>query len=400
MKRKSCAGCAGNRLEVFLDLGSTPLADYFPSSLGEELKWYPLQVAVCPECWMVQLMDIVPDAELFGAEYSFFSGTSPSLVGHLQRFAAWTQERFPAQSSRHVTEIACNDGTLLINYSERTPRLGVDPSGPPVKRALEHGIPVINTGFNAKVAADIGPTNGLVIANNVLAHVADLNDFVEGISILLGTDGVFVGEFQYLPDLLAGNSFDLFYHEHRTYLSLTSLEPIFWRNGLTITEAHPVDTQGGSMRIVARPGNLMGNMVTDQLVREARTMQNQSTYVAMEPRVEYVWRKLLNTLERFHGKTVAGYAATAKSCTLLNFCGIGRTYLKYVVDTTPHKIGKFTPGTNVRIISPRKEYNEYGKPDAYLMLAGNYLGDVLRREMRKSGTLPKFIVPLPVPVVI
>jgi hypothetical protein len=239
-----------------------------------------------------------------------------------------------------------------------------------------------------------------VIANNVLAHVADLYDFVEGISTLLGTDGVFVGEFQYLPDLLAGNNFDLFYHEHRTYLSLTSLEPIFWRNGLTITEAHPVDTQGGSMRIVARPGNSLGNMVTEQLVREAQTMQNQSTYVAMMPRIDYAVRKLHNALDSFSGKVVAGYAATAKSCTLLNFSGIDRTHLEYVVDTTPHKFGKYTPGTGVRIISPQEEYNKYGKPDAYLMLAGNYLGDVFRREMRKSGTMPKFIVPLPVPVVI
>jgi C-methyltransferase C-terminal domain/Putative zinc binding domain/Methyltransferase domain len=413
VKRITCAGCGRCPLETILDLGSTPLADYFPSSTEEALTYYPLELAVCMSCWMVQLTEVVPDAELFGKDYAFFSGSSPALAKHLRFFAAWAKGRFPEQVARGVTEIACNDGTLLKEFDQTWgPESGfsvhgIDPSGPPVQAAIADNIPVINQPFTSTLAADIGPTNGLVIANNVLAHVTNLNDFADGLSILVGDDGMFVGEFQYLPDLLIGNAFDLVYHEHRSFLSLTSLEPIFWRNGMVIVDAIPQPTQGGSMRIVARrrkPGDSVE--IADRVYSHTEGwLRNMRAYTGLQGRVDYIRGKLIDLVaERVNvGKVVAGYAASAKSTTLLNYCEIDYHVLPYVVDTTPHKIGKFTPGTDIPIISPDDEWNSDATflPSTYLMLASNYLGSAIKSEAKRRGHADtEFIVPLPVPVVI
>lgn len=398
MRRTTCGGCNRSPLEVILDLGETPLADSFPSNPGETYRTWPLQLAVCVSCWLVQLTEVVPDHLLFGKDYSFFSGSSPSLVTHLKSFAEWAKRRFPDQVNRGVVEIACNDGTLLKEFQQPyRPVLGIDPAGPPALAAREAGVTVIQEAFNSRVADVIMPNNGLVIANNVLAHVADLNDFVAGISTLVNNHGVFVGEFQYLPDLLTGNAFDMVYHEHRSFLSLSSLEPVFRTNGLTITEAHPQKTQGGSMRIVARrskPGVESANLWSEQWLRSF------TAYEGLQGRVEHIRNKLWDLLNERRDKVIAGYAASAKSTTLLNYCGISRDVLPYIVDTTPYKIGKYSPGTDIPIISPEEEWWNHEPADAYLLLVSNYLGGVLRREMKKTSKLPEFIVPLPTPAVI
>lgn len=411
MRRFECGACHSSDLIVILDLGSTPLADYFPSEPNQPLNTYRLELALCGTCGLAQLMEVVPDKELFGSDYSFFSGTSPSLVKHFREFARWATRKFPEQVARGVTEIACNDGTLLGMFPFGSPMEGIDPSGPPMDKLRETlpSVVAFNEPFTSTLAEQLDLRGGLVIANNVMAHVTDLDDFVKGIATLVGDKGVFVGEFQYLSDLLTGNAFDMIYHEHRYYLSLSVIENLFWRNGLLITEAMHIDTQGGSLRIVAHSQSGRG-LFGNKSVRDICSRENfarydrryyDRRYADLQGRVDYLARRIHDVVEQHSNRgTVAGYAASAKSTTLLNYCGIDRNMLDYVVDTTPHKFNKFTPGTNIPILSTAQERVLHGEPDAYLLLASNYLGGVIRREFARNGNCPKLIVPLPAPVVI
>lgn len=396
MQRQSCGGCGSATLDQFLDLGTSPLADAFPTTTTESERRYPLQVAVCRWCWLVQLLEVVDDAELYGADYGFYSSTSPSIVKYDGAFADWAHAKFPEQIRQGVVEIACNDGSLLQHFNRPgIPVLGVEPAAGPAAVAARFGLPVTVEPFTLAVAqrlADQGGRPGLVIAKNVAAHVANLPDFFAGIAHLIVGDGVAVVEVQNLADLLLGNQFDHFYHEHRFYFSAASLARVCFRAGLNLVSTEWTPAQGGSIRAVLR---------SQKLVRFERSflaeawLRDGSAYAGVQRRADHLKTRLLDLLEAegTSGRTLAGYAASAKSTTLLNWCGIGSDLLDCVVDTTPHKIGRFTPGTHIPIVAP----GDRPEPDTYLLLAWNYLGDVLRRERAFRG---RWIVPIPMPVIL
>lgn len=403
MQRTECASCASTDLHHFLDLGESPLADAFVTDPLAPCVFYPLKLLVCLRCYLVQLEEVVPDELLFNAEYTFYSSTSAPLVEHHRRYAQDLMDWGIFDPTELTVEIACNDGSLLHLLHEAGGRcLGVDPAiGPLVAGQQRWGYRAIGEAFNFRLAenlrADYGQA-GLVIANNVLAHVADPGDFINGVARLLKPTGRAVFEVQYFADLFAGNMLDHVYHEHRFFYTIRSLAGLLRQNGLYVTGMKKQSTQGGSLRIYASR-NPREAMEMPFSYHSEQHLLKQSTYDSFQDRVNYWKNSLLQTLFSFPGKRVAGFGATAKSTTLLNFTGIGTSLLEYIVDTTPAKVGKFSPGTRIPIISPEEEANR-GYPDAYLLLAWNYLGDILRRSDLTSPKSSKWIVPIPHPVII
>jgi methylation protein EvaC len=339
----------------------------------------------------VQLADVVPDSLLYGADYAFHSSASPALVAYHREYAWWLLERYRDQAHRLTVEIACNDGSLLAVLDDAGCRtVGVDLAASAVATARDRGLTVVDTAFTRDTAAELldeyGPA-GLVVANNVLAHVPDLRDIVAGIADLLAPDGVAVVEFQYLPDLLIGNQFDHVYHEHRFYLSLTALTPILHWFGLHVVHALRTPMQGGSVRLTL--ARQPGGSVT--LPREGHLL---TLLAGFQVRVNYLARRITDMVFDTPG-TIAGYGATAKSATLLSYCGLAEA-LTHVVDTTPAKVGRYTPGTHIPVVAPGTRPD----PDVYLLTAWNYLSRVLATEHQFRERGGRFLVPIPAPVLL
>ncbi|MDQ2875364.1 MAG: class I SAM-dependent methyltransferase [Actinomycetota bacterium] len=395
--RTSCGGCGSADLAEFLDLGRSPLADRFPLPGEPDGPSIPLRVAVCQECWLAQLLDNPPDADLFGDDYGFMTGSSPALAGYFARWARWALAEYPGQAEAGVIEIACNDGTLLRHFAAAgVPALGIEPAGPPARAAVQAGLDVEQAPFTAALAGTTARA-GLVIACNVAAHVDDPRDFLEGIRALLRPGGVAIAEFQYLGDLIAGMQFDHVYHEHRYFYSLGSFARLAAGAGLRVTRVLRTPNQGGSLRVVlaseARPIGDAGGLVALE-----SHLRSPGAYSSMQARADYSRGTLVAFLdaEMEDGRTVAGYGASAKSATLLNFCGLDRKTISWVEDLTPGKIGRETPGTRIPIIAPADGM----KPDTYLLLAWNYLSAVVRRERDFLSSGGRLIVPGPIPLVI
>lgn len=397
--------CQHQQREPFVDLGVTPLADQFPDTSNRDQSIYPLSASVCPGCWLVSLDQIVPDDVLFGADYGFFSGTSPALVEHFCAYAEWVRRTVPEYLGA-VVEIGCNDGTLLTHFSDSL-AIGIDPAGPPTKYAREaRGLRVHTAPFTESWAREVVPDlppNRLIIANNVVAHVADLDDFLAGLAHLVGSQGVALLEFQYLPDLLAGCAFDMIYHEHRRFLSVSSLLPRLRAHGLVVADLWSVPTQGGSVRLLVRPGRSLSTTqdpLHRTLSREA-WVRELSPYASFQGRVDHTCRQLRDLIGEFlrDGLRVVLYGAPAKATTLLHYAGLGVDQLSYAVDLTPSKIGKYMPGTGIPIVSPEQE-SEMPPADVYVLGVSNYVSSVLRRERDFLDRGGRFIVPLPKPVII
>lgn len=393
MIRSRCGSCRAENLLTFLDLGSSPLADAFPASPDEHQERYPLRLAVCEACWLVQLLDVVPDADLYNDHYGFYAGASPSSIAYFADYAAWVLERYGDRVEKGLTvEIASNDGVLLRHFHDRGRAVGVEPAANVAQVALDAGMDVIVKPFSRAVAAEIIAESGyadLIIANNVVAHVSDLDDFLGGIDTLLRSDGVAIIEVQYVADLLAGNQFDHVYHEHRFYYSLTSLASALARHGLSIVSHIETPAQGGSIRVVVEHGSLRA------VVPGEAWLLRHSAYGGVQGRVERLRDRLLSLIrgEREAGRKVAGYAASAKSTTLLNFCKIGPDLLSHILDVTPYKIGRYAPGTGIPIVGE-------SDADTFVLMAWNYLPGVLRRERSFIDRGGRFIVPIPQPVLL
>lgn len=397
MRRTSCSACGSDRLEKILDLGTSPIADAYAATIREslELDRYPLELAVCDKCWLVQLLEVLPQEQLFGTGYSFYTSASPPLSLYHEDYANVALTSYAGELlDRGVVEIGCNDGDLLRHFAAAGCRtLGIDPALGPITMAQGRGLEVMGREFNLHFAQDLwaehGPV-GLVIANHVLAHVADVSDFLAGISVILADDGVALIEVQYLQDLLVNNAFDLVYHEHRNFFSLTSLESALNRHGLYVTQARETDRQGGSIRVEVRKVPAYGAGLRFLRVNES-WLQNMGAYEGLQGRVNRIRYRLRALIQEIKGQGdyVAGYGAPAKATTLLNFCGI--TDLPLVVDTTVAKQGRYIPGTSTQIISPDSPYGEY----MFLLLAWNYAKRIIAD--RGSG---RWIVPIPSPMVI
>jgi SAM-dependent methyltransferase len=390
MNRTTCRACGSTNKELVLDLGSTPLADAFPKTIDEQEKLYPLSVSVCTDCWLMQLDQDIPDEELFSSDYGFFTGASPSAVKYFEEYADDVKRRYPEQSKGFVVEIASNDGTLIKHFENR---LGIEPALSVAEESKRNGVITLVQPFNSQTPLMLpGRQADLIMANNVLAHVIDPLDFLKGIKTLLAPDGVAIIEFQYAVDLLMRNQFDHFYHEHRSFFSLMSLQNLLDQAGLYLHEYQHTAAQGGSLRCHIR------TTPTKRIIPIEKALDDLDTYRSFASRVEYIKAELLRQIRdlKAQGKRIYGYGASAKSTTLLNFCGIGPDLLDCVVDTTPHKLGRFTPGTKIPIVGP----GERPDCDCYLVLVWNYLPGIIRREQEYMNKGGKFLVPVPAPTLI
>jgi len=411
--RKNCRIChnANNDAPLtqkFLSLGSTPLADRFLDSPTDPKESFPLDLYVCKQCQLVQLVDIVDDKLLFGDDYAFFTGGSPSSISYFKDYADEMIQRFPEQA-RYTVEIASNDGTLLKHFRDasgigRMQVLGIEPAKTVADYANAQGVTTVQEYLSYQTARDVKrwfSTAGLIIANNVVAHVDNLYDFMAGVDCLLDEKGVFVFEVQYFPHLLDKNAFDHVYHEHRSFFSLRPLLKLLEISGFRAFDVKTADAQGGSIRIYADKKHREALPSVQKLIDEeiARGLDKMETYQGFQERVDSIKAGLVSMLKglKAQGKTVYGFGASAKGNTLLNYCEIGPDLLDCVVDLTPYKIGKYTPGSHIVVKSPSQLKKQ---PDYYLVQVWNYLGGILEREtaFRKAGG--KFIVPIPSPTIL
>lgn len=373
MKRTTCSACGCQDLDQFLDLGLSPIADAYTTIPGEPTPQLPLQVAVCAKCKLVQLLEVVDGRTLFGTGYSFYSSASGPLSAYHKAYAESVLAKHHRLANRGVVEIGCNDGDLLRHFAAAgCPTLGIDPATGPVGVARDRGLRVANVAFDANTAAGMeGGWAGIVIANHVLAHVEDVSDVLDGISVLLAKDGIAMIEVQYLPDLLVNNAFDLVYHEHRNFFSLTSLEQAALRHGLHVAEAELTDRQGGSLRVTLRL-EPTPNPAVDALRASERWLNSFSAYESMQGRAERIRTRLLDLLASQHGP-IAAYGAPAKLTTLVSFCGLTGSTIQWCVDTTRAKQNRYIPGTIIKIVAP----GTMPDPEAYLLAAWNYAPSIM-----------------------
>ena len=402
MRRESCGSCRSKDLVEVLDLGSSPLADEFPRSVPDALaqKRYPLGLVSCAECSLLQLTEVVDDDELWGGDYGFYTGSSWVAVQQQQQYADDLLWRYREQAKGLVLEIACNDGSMLSRFKEAGCRtLCVDPAVGPTAKARQSGLDVIVRGFGREVAAQVLDEYGyanLVVANNVIAHVADLDDFVAGLAMVMSPQGRLVVEFQYAADLITGNMIDHVYHEHRSFFSLSSLNHALARHDLKALDVQQMDRQGGSLRVhIGRMTDKPLNGNVTLLLMEEKWMLDPGSLAGMQGRANRIRTKLRDLLweQSRAGRRVAGFGASAKSTTLLNFCELDSGLVQYFVDTTPMKQGRFTPGTGIPIIDPRSDSRA---PDVYLLGVWNYQGPIMRREQFAG----QWLVPIPIPVLL
>lgn len=390
VKRTTCSACGAGDLEMFLDLGSSPIADAYTEDFGLDASRYPLQVATCSKCHLVQLLEVVEADVLFGTGYSFYSSASPPLSAYHATHAADLLVRHGDRAALGVLEIGSNDGDMLRHFAHLS-HLGIDPATGPGDMARERELQIIPEAFSLDLAKDLDRKFGLVIANHVLAHVADVSDVLAGIAHALRPDGIAFIEVQYLPDLLVNNSFDLVYHEHRNFFSLSTLEYALGRHGLRIVDAELTDRQGGSLRVSAAHRAKLGLPGTPSRLRDSeRWLASFGAYEGMQGRAERIRARLVDMLdERQQRGVVALYGAPAKATTLLNFCGLTYADLPYCWDTTPAKQGRHIPGTGIEIREPWTG----SRPSAFLLASWNYL-----RPIMKGHPGFEWIVPFPAPL--
>ena len=386
----NCRHCASPLNLSLVDLGSAPPSNAYLSSesLRTPEKWFPLRVLVCETCWLVQTEDFARADELFDAQYAYFSGFSSTWLAHCERYVAEMTAKFGLDSGSHVIEVAANDGYLLQYVKARgIGCTGIEPTAGAAAAARARGIPVIQDFFGARLASELasqGKAADLMVANNVLAHVPDINDFVAGFALLLKPAGVATFEFPHLLNLVGENQFDTIYHEHFSYLSLTAVRTILAVEGLDIfdVEAHP--THGGSLRVFVQRSDTKSHPISvrvDEFLQcEERTGVTSRTYYAgFQHRAEKIKNDFLDfLLEAWHErKSVAAYGAAAKGNTLMNYAGIRRDLLSFVVDRNPAKQGKYMPGSRIPIVD--EQWLRKAQPDYVVILPWNLTSEITRQ---------------------
>lgn len=403
--RCGCRACGAPLARTFVDLGMMPLAQNFlrADQLDDMEPFYPLHAYICEQCLLVQLKEYVSPREIF-TEYAYFSSYSDSWLKHAQQYCEQMTARWGLNSESQVVEIASNDGYLLQYFLQAgIPVLGVEPAGNVAAAAVDRGVPTVNAFFNTETARALvadGTRADLLVGNNVLAHVPAVNDLAAGMALLLADQGVITMEFPHLARLMDENQFDTIYHEHFSYFMLSTAQAIFARQGLTIFDVEQLPTHGGSLRIYACHAGDASHPVlpaaTELLNWEASQGYDRlETYLSFTKRVERTKRQLLSFLMRAReeGRTVAGYGAPAKANTLLNYCGVRTDLLDYTTDRSPHKHGKFLPGTHIPVYSVDEIAAR--RPDYVLILPWNLRTEIMHQlaSVREWGA--KFVVPIP-----
>lgn len=407
MQEVKCRSCGSEQLSSIVKFGTTPLADALLTreDLASPEVTAPLELVFCNNCSLVQINETVPPEILFCRNYPYFSSVSKSLLEHFRGSALSLIEQRKLGPESLVVEAASNDGYMLKNFVERNiPVLGIDPASGPAKAAQDSGVPTLCDFFTAALATRLsreGRRADVFLANNVLAHVADLNGFVEGVSLLLRTDGVAVMEFPYLIDLIHQCEFDTIYHQHLCYFSCTALSRLFRRHGLYLNDVERTKIHGGSLRIFVekrrRPSDRLVALLREEEISGIHQAAYYEGFAAQVSRVRNSLRTLLGNLKR-DGKRIAGYAAAAKATTLLSYCEIDKETLEYIVDLNGFKQGKFMPGQHIPIHSPQKLKED--RPDYVLILAWNFAKEIMQQQEEYRAMGGKFIIPIPEPAII
>lgn len=406
----TCRSCGAPLTAVLIDVGMTPISNAFVradhASFSE--RFYPLKSFVCDRCWLVQLEDFETPETHFHADYVYFSSFSDSWLAHAKSFVEKAVARLSLGVNSRVVEVGSNDGYLLQYFVQRgIPCLGVDPAANCAKAAWELRSVATEVAFFGSKAAtrlrDLGGAADLIIANNVLAHVPDINDFVAGFKIMLSEQGVATFEFPHVLEMIRNVEFDTIYHEHYSYLSLLALEPLFARHGLRVIDVERLSTHGGSLRLyVAHADRTIVAEAVEQLRQEEilAGLDRLATYETFGHRVRQLKRSLLRLLIGLieEGKSVAAYGAPAKGNTLLNYCGVGRDFIAFTVDRNVHKQGLLLPGTRIPVLVPDEIAKR--RPDYVLILPWNLREEIVAQLNQIPDWTGQFIIPVPEPVIL
>lgn len=401
----NCRGCGAALNLPLIDLGTAPPSNAYlrAEQLARAEAWVPLKVGVCQQCWLVQTEDYTRADALFDADYAYFSSYSSSWLAHARQYVEDMSARFGLDGQSRVVEIAANDGYLLQYVAARgIPCLGVEPTRSTAQAAREKGLEIREVFFgegSARALVEEGWAADLMAANNVLAHVPDINDFLRGFATLLKPAGVATFEFPHLLSLMAEHQFDTLYHEHYSYLSLTAVRTLCQRNGLEIFDVQELPTHGGSLRVfVQRAGGPQDVLPAVQGLLEIEDKVGVSSadfYSTLAPAAERIKHQLLRFLlqAKAEGKRVVGYGAAAKGNTLLNYAGVRGDLLAWVADANPHKQGKFLPGSRIPVVAPERLAIE--QPDYVLVLPWNLLKEVSEQQALVREWGGRFVIAVP-----
>jgi hypothetical protein len=401
----TCRFCGAPLRVSFADLGMTPLCQKHvkPSQLNDAETFYPLHALVCTSCWLVQLGEYATPDEIFAQEYAYFSSYSDTWLAHARKYCEMMERRLGLGGGSLVVEIASNDGYLLKNFvAAGVPVLGVEPAANCAEAAVKIGVRSVVEFFGTATARSLSAQYGqadLLLGNNVLAHVPDLNDFVEGMRVMLKPTGVITMEFPHLMQLVEQNQFDTIYHEHFSYFSFTTVEKVFAAHGITLFDVEELPTHGGSLRIYGRHNS--HNLPVDARVadlkrrEEAWGVKSPEVYQSFNEKVKETKRAILSFLieARREGKSVVGYGAPGKGNTLLNYCGIRTDFLDYTVDRSPHKQNTYTPGTHIPIHAPERIRET--RPDYVFILPWNLKDEIMHQMSYVREWGGRFVVPIP-----
>jgi SAM-dependent methyltransferase len=392
-----CRFCHHELTHVFIDFLTKEM-------LNEPEVFYPLRLFVCENCYLVQIDEYKKSGEIFNQDYAYFSSFSTSWLEHAKRYVEMITDRLRLNAASHVIEIASNDGYLLQYFVQKQiPCLGIEPSANTAQVAKGKGIDTLEDFFGEHLAerlANEGKQGDLIIGNNVFAHVPDVNDFVMGLKIVLKPGGVITMEFPHLMRLVEQNQFDTIYHEHFSYLSFLAVQRIFVAHDLDIFDVEELPTHGGSLRIYAKHRKdsakaISSNVNAFQKCEFAAGMNDLSYYRGFQNKADNVKYSLLSFLveQKQSGAKVVGYGAAAKGNTLLNYCGIKKDLIRFVIDASPHKHGKYLPGSHIPVV--KEEEITRLKPDYVLILPWNIKDEIMDQLSYIRNWGGKFVVPIP-----
>jgi 2-polyprenyl-3-methyl-5-hydroxy-6-metoxy-1,4-benzoquinol methylase len=401
-----CRFCNHALTHEFVDLVNSPPSNSYLryESLNAPEVFFPLKLFVCDKCFLVQIDEYKSASEIFDKEYAYFSSFSTSWLAHCRKYTQEMMHRFNYNSNSQVIEIASNDGYLLQYFKQyNVPVLGIEPTESTATEARQKGIETITEFFGVPLAQRLVSDNrkaDLLFGNNVLAHVPDINDFVKGMKLVLKDTGVVTMEFPHLLELVRNNQFDTIYHEHFSYLSFRTVKEIFATHGLTIFDVQEIPTHGGSLRIFARHRDDSTKSVlpsVNMLLKkeDEAGLGNINFYQGFQSKVDQVKIGLLNFLlnAKVEGKRIAAYGAAAKGNTLLNYCGVRKDLVDFVVDASPYKQGKFMPGSHIPIVSEDRISTE--KPDFVLILPWNIKDEIQSQLSYIRQWEGKFVTAIP-----
>jgi SAM-dependent methyltransferase len=402
---KSCRFCGAGLQRTFVDLGMSPLCETYPAAadLNRGEVYYPLHVRVCERCWLVQLEEYESAEKIF-TDYAYFSSYSDSWLKHCEKYCDAMKTRFVLDNNSFVVEVASNDGYLLQYFVRQdVPVLGIEPAANVAEVAIGKGVPTLVRFFGTELAKELvedGRAADLVLGNNVLAQVPDLNDFVEGLKILLKPEGVLTLEFPHLLRLIELNEFDTIYHEHFSYFSLLTTVKLMEAHGLRVFDVEELKSHGGSLRVYACRAESQTHKVEPNvkkvLADEAYAQLDRTEgYWGFAAQVEETKFGLVEFLLRAarEGKKVTGYGAPGKSATLLHYCGIGKDLIEYTVDRSPYKQGRFLPGNHIPIHHPDRIAQT--KPDYVVILPWNLKDEIMQQLQFIREWGGRFVVPIP-----